>query len=229
MAPTSAMRTGRSGPCLLRVPRTASISMPMPWPSIMRPSRSRRSCPKAFSATTRFTSQFPGRNPAKPAGCRRNSLATAPCRSPELYCYLALDFWRWLARFEKNWRVRNVSLDRLPLQRSLSTSRLGTHIAENITLPVEARNKHGPPVLFTDGLVRGNCGRLISFRGHIAERFAEATLTELVGAAEELHGIVHAEWSQQELHGSVMRVAQGQDVAPHGGSLASPAKQNRRT
>lgn len=69
-------------------------------------------------------------------------------------------------------------------------------------------------------IIRDN-GRLIPSRGHISEGFAEAALTKLVGAAEKLNRIVDTERSQQKLHGSIMLVAQWQDVGPHGGILAS--------
>jgi len=84
-------------------------------------------------------------------------------------------------------------------------------------------------VLFATRLITGNNGRLVSSWGHVPQGFAEATLTELICAPEKLDRIVDVEWSQLELHGSIMLVSQWQDVAPHGGSLASPAKQNRRT
>ncbi len=73
-----------------------------------------------------------------------------------------------------------------------------------------------------------NNGRLIPDRRHVAERFAEAALAKLVSAAKKLYRIINAEWSQHKLHGSIVLVAQGQDVSPHAPILASPAKQNRQ-
>jgi hypothetical protein len=84
-------------------------------------------------------------------------------------------------------------------------------------------------MFFTNRLVRRNDGSLVPPGRHVAERFIEATLTELIGAAKKLNRIVHVERSQQELHGSIMLVAQRQDVSPHGPILASQAKQNRQT
>ena len=79
-------------------------------------------------------------------------------------------------------------------------------------------------MLFADWLVRGNNRSLVSSWGHVSERFVEAALTELIRTAEEFDRIVDAEWSQEKLHGSIMLIAQWQDVAPHGASLALPAK-----
>lgn len=76
-------------------------------------------------------------------------------------------------------------------------------------------------MLVATWLVIRNNGWLIPSRRHVAQRFAEATLTKLVGAAEKLNRIVDAERSQQKLHGSIMLVAQRQDVGPHGAILAS--------
>jgi hypothetical protein len=117
----------------------------------------------------------------------------------------------------------------LSLQRSLSAPGLGTHVPQDVPLPVQTGDKHGPAMLFAPWLVIGDDGWLISDRGHVAQGFAEAALAELVGAAKKLDRIVHAERSQQELHGSIMLVAQRQDVGPHAPILASHAKQNRRT
>jgi hypothetical protein len=125
--------------------------------------------------------------------------------------------------------VSRDGISALSPERCLSAPWLGTHIPEDISLPVKAGDKHRPPVLVASWLVIRDNGRLISSRGHIAQGFAEAALTELVGAAEKLNRIVDAERSQQKLHGSIMLVAQWQDVGSHGGILASRAKQNRRT
>jgi hypothetical protein len=84
-------------------------------------------------------------------------------------------------------------------------------------------------VLVATWLVIRNNGWLIPDRRYITQRLAEATLTKLIGTAKKLDRIVDAEWSKEKLHGSIMLVTQWQDVDPHGGILASRAKQNRRT
>jgi hypothetical protein len=84
-------------------------------------------------------------------------------------------------------------------------------------------------MLFATRLIAGDERRSISLRGHVAERFAEATLTELIGATKEFDRIVDVEWSQQKLHGPKMLVAQREDVGPHGASLALAAKQKVRS
>jgi hypothetical protein len=110
----------------------------------------------------------------------------------------------------------------------LPATRLGAHIPQHIPLPVEARDKHRPAVLVATRLVIRNCGRLIPDWSDVTQRLTEAAVTELFRAPKKLHRIIHAERSQQKLHGPVMLVAQGQDVSPHGAILASTAKQNRR-
>lgn len=106
-------------------------------------------------------------------------------------------------------------------ERCLPAPWLGTHIPEDVSLPVKTGDKHRTPVLVACWLVIRDNGRLIPSRGHISQGFAEAALTKLVGAAEKLNRIVDAERSQQKLHGSIMLVAQRQDVGPHGAILAS--------
>jgi len=84
-------------------------------------------------------------------------------------------------------------------------------------------------VLVATRLIGGNQRRGVSLRGYVTQRFVEATLTELIGAAEEFYRIIEIEWSQQKLHGPIMLVAQREDVRPHGPSLALGAKRNLRS
>src|SRR5262249_45514981 len=51
-------------------------------------------------------------------------------------------------------------------------------------------------------------------------------LTELFSAAKEFNRIVHIKWGEQKLHGSIVLVAQRQDVGPHGQILA-PGTRNK--
>lgn len=76
---------------------------------------------------------------------------------------------------------------RLSLQRSLSTPWFRTHIPQNIPLPVQAGDEHGPPVFFATRLAIGNNGRLILDRGYVAQGLAETTVAELVSAAKKLN------------------------------------------
>ena len=76
---------------------------------------------------------------------------------------------------------------KLSLQRGLATPRLGTYIPQNIPLPVQAGDEHGPPVLFATWLIIGNDRRFILDRGYVAQGLAETTVAELVGAAKELN------------------------------------------
>lgn len=48
-------------------------------------------------------------------------------------------------------------------------------------------------------------------------------MTKFVGAAEKLHGMTRTEWRKAKFHGAMVLVAQGEDVNPHGESLASGA------
>jgi hypothetical protein len=83
-------------------------------------------------------------------------------------------------------------------------------------------------MFFTPRLIAGNHRWVVPDRGYVAQRFVEATLTELLRAAKKLDRIINAERSQQKFHGPIVLVAQGQNVGPHGGILASRTKQNRR-
>jgi hypothetical protein len=75
----------------------------------------------------------------------------------------------------------------LSLQRGFSTPWLRTHIPQNIPLPVEAGDEHGPAVLFATGLVIGNNGRLIFDWGYVAQGLAETTVAELIGTTKKLN------------------------------------------
>jgi hypothetical protein len=111
----------------------------------------------------------------------------------------------------------------------LRAALLWTGVAQDIVLPVQAGDKHGPAVLFAAWLVAGNDRLQVSSRGCVAQGFAEATLAELIGTAEEFDRIVDVERGKQEFHCSIVLVAQRQDVRPHGAILASATKQNPRT
>jgi hypothetical protein len=153
--------------------------------------------PKSFFNNYVIYSRSPGRNPARAADFPRNLLASIPCLSLGPCCYLELDFWRWQGQIEINWLVRRppVAVPALSPERGLSTSWLRTHIPEDITLPVQTGDKHRPPVLVATWLVIGDNGWLIPSRSHVAQGFAETTLTKLIGAAEKLNRIIDAEWS----------------------------------
>jgi len=103
----------------------------------------------------------------------------------------------WSAKLERRLLAQSLRDGILALspERCLSTSWLWTHIPQDISLPVKTGDKHRPPVLVAGWLVIRDNGRLIPSRGHISERFAEAALTKLVGAAEKLNRIVDAERS----------------------------------
>jgi hypothetical protein len=116
----------------------------------------------------------------------------------------------------------------LSLERNLSTCRLGTDVGEDVPLTVQTGDEHGTSMLFANWLAWRNNRRLVPLWSHVAQGFAEATLTEFIGAAKKFNRIVDAEWSQQELHRPIMLVAQREDVSPHAPRIASAAKQNLR-
>jgi hypothetical protein len=115
----------------------------------------------------------------------------------------------------------------LSFQRCFRTALLGAPVPQHIPLPVEAGDKHGPAMPFAAWLVRGDTGRLVPSGGGVAQGFGEATLAELFGASEKLKRIVDVERGEQEFHRPIVLIAQRQGVGPHGGSLASAARQNR--
>jgi hypothetical protein len=74
----------------------------------------------------------------------------------------------------------------LSLLRGLSTALLRTHISQHIPLPVETGDKHWAAMFFATWLIARDQRRLILSRRGVAQRFAEAAVTELLGAAEKL-------------------------------------------
>ena len=84
-------------------------------------------------------------------------------------------------------------------------------------------------MLVTARLIAVNHRWIVLDGSHVAQRFVEAAVTELLHATKKLDRIINAERSQQKFHGPVVLIAQRQDVGPHRRILASRAKQNRRT
>ena len=93
-------------------------------------------------------------------------------------------------------------------------------VSDHVALPVESRNEHGTVVLIAAWLIRGEQRRLTPLRRHISQPFTEATVTEFVGTAEELDGIIGTERSNARLHGPIVLIAKRENVRPHGPSLA---------
>jgi hypothetical protein len=98
--------------------------------------------------------------------------------------------------------------------------RLRACVSDHVALPVESRNEHGTVVLIAAWLVRREQRRLTTLRSHISQPFTEATVTEFVGTAEELNGIIGTERSNARLHGPIVFITKRQNVRPHGLSLA---------
>jgi len=84
-----------------------------------------------------------------------------------------------------------------------------------IALAIDADDEHRTTVTIAFGLAGRESGRCAALGRRVADALAEAAMTELVGAAEELDGEIGAVGSQSRLHGAVMLVAKRKDVGPH--------------
>ena len=98
--------------------------------------------------------------------------------------------------------------------------RLRARVSDHVALPVESRNEHGTIVLITTWLVGREQRRFTTLRCHISQPFTEATVTEFIGTAEELNGIIGTERSNARLHGPIVLIAKRENVRPHVASLA---------
>lgn len=98
--------------------------------------------------------------------------------------------------------------------------RLRARVSDHVALPVESRNEHRTVVLIATWLVGREQRRLTTLRCHISQPFTEATVTEFVGTAEELNGIIGTERSNARLHGPIVLIAKRENVRPHVASLA---------
>ncbi len=127
-------------------------------------------------------------------------------------------------RLELNWTLTVRAQRSLPFHRGLNAALLRASITEQIPLPVETGYEHGPPVLVAARLIARHHRRIVPLGSRIPQRFAETSSAEFLGTAEKFHRIIHAKRGQQEFHGSIMLVAQRQDIGPHGPILAVPGE-----
>jgi hypothetical protein len=90
-----------------------------------------------------------------------------------------------------------------------------TGVGQVIALAIDADDEHGTAVTVAFGLIGSENGRSSTLRSRVADALAEATMAELVGAAEEFDGEIGAVGGESGFHGAVMLVAKGKDVGPH--------------
>jgi hypothetical protein len=110
---------------------------------------------------------------------------------------------------------RVTEIPRLFSNDSLRAIRFGACEGYLIALAVEADDEHRSPMAVAARLVRSE-HRFISALGRdVTDTLAEAAVAELVGAAEELNGVVGIIRSQSGLHSAVVLIAKGQNVRPH--------------
>lgn len=102
-------------------------------------------------------------------------------------------------------------------------------VANEVSLPIEAGDEHGPIVVIAAGLVVRKHWRLPPLRRHVTKALTKTTIAKLGGTAEELNRIVCAERSDRRRHRPEVFIAQRQDVRPHQGSLARLRAAVRKT
>ena len=107
----------------------------------------------------------------------------------------------WLQR----WAIR-IWIRILGLQDALRAAWLRARVGDAVVLTVEAEDEHGPAVHVAAGLVASNFGRDIAFWIHVAHSLAETAAAELLGAAEEIDGVVETVWSDAGFHRAEMLV-----------------------
>lgn len=86
--------------------------------------------------------------------------------------------------------------------------RLRASVANEVPLPIEAGDEHGPIVVIAAGLVVRKHWRLSPLRRHVTQALTKATIAKLGGAAEELNRIVCAERGDRGRHRPEVFIAQ---------------------
>jgi hypothetical protein len=92
---------------------------------------------------------------------------------------------------------------------------LGAGVGDVIALAVEADDEHGAAVSVAGGLSGSKLRGFVAARRDVADALTEAAMAEFVGAVKIIDAIVGIVGSNQGFHGSVVTVAEGQDVRPH--------------
>ena len=84
-----------------------------------------------------------------------------------------------------------------------------------IALAVERDDEHGASVAVASRLAGSEFRRLVVAGSNVADALAETAVAELVRTAKIVDRVVGVVGSDHGLHGTVMTVAEGQDVRPH--------------
>lgn len=86
--------------------------------------------------------------------------------------------------------------------------RFGTGVGHGIPLPIQAENKHRPPVFFALWLICLKRGRFVSFWQDISQSFAETASAEFLGTLKEFDRVIRTKRRDEELHGAKVPVAE---------------------
>ena len=97
----------------------------------------------------------------------------------------------------------------LSFKDALGAAGLGAGVGDAVLLAVEADDEHGTSVHVAARLVWDDLRRQIALRIDVADAFSEAAPTELVGAAEEVDGVIGVKGSDAGLHGAIVLLAEG--------------------
>jgi hypothetical protein len=100
-------------------------------------------------------------------------------------------------------------------ENALGAAGFGASVGDAVVGAIEADDEHRATVHIAAGLVGGDVGDVVAARGGVAYAFAEAAAAELVGAAEEVDGVVGAVGGDAGFHGAEMFVTEREDVRPH--------------
>src|SRR6266550_2978055 len=91
-------------------------------------------------------------------------------------------------------------------QHALVALRFRAGVRHMVALAIEADDEHGTAMEIAPRLVRRDTWGLISLRRDVADPLPEATSAKLVGAAEEVDGVVGVIRSDTGFHGPEMFV-----------------------
>jgi len=91
----------------------------------------------------------------------------------------------------------------------IGTVWFGAGITNQVTVTVEARDKHWAVVLIATRLVTGKDRWFAGLWGYVPKAFAEAARAKLCGTSKELNRIVCTERCNASHHGAVVLITEG--------------------
>lgn len=91
----------------------------------------------------------------------------------------------------------------------------GAGVGHVVALAVEGRDEHGAAMHLATRLLGADLRDVVAFGRSVTDSFAKAAAAEFFGATEEINGIVGAVGGEDQFHGAVMAVTEGEDVHPH--------------